>query len=122
MAREFLSRDEAFDRIADRLPYQGPLPGSDTAGRHAFLVGDRSVTVGFIAPLSEPFCAECDRLRLDAHGRLFGCLRERDGIALSDPLRQGDPDEVDRRISDVVRSKHRPEGRWPARAMAHIGG
>lgn len=29
---------------------------------------------GIIANESEPFCKDCDRLRLDSHGRIYGCL------------------------------------------------
>ena len=119
---EFLSGDEARERIAARLPYVGPLAGSDTAVRHAFRVGESEVRVGFISPLTHPFCGACDRLRLDSRGHLLGCLRDQGGVDLITPLRAGDPAEVDRRIATIARLKGRPEGLWPGRAMAQIGG
>jgi cyclic pyranopterin phosphate synthase len=35
---------------------------------------------GIIANESEPFCSDCDRLRLDSYGNLFGCISAAKGI------------------------------------------
>jgi len=51
-------------------------------------------TIGFITPLSNHFCHECNRLRLTAQGMLLGCLHGREGVDLKGPLRQGADDET----------------------------
>src|ERR1700753_164537 len=45
---------------------------SETARRYTF--SDGVGEVGFINPVSEPFCASCDRIRLTADGQLRTCL------------------------------------------------
>ncbi len=37
---------------------------------------------GIIANNSEPFCADCDRLRLDSNGNVYGCLSTNDPISI----------------------------------------
>ena len=42
-----------------------------------------NVKFGIIANETEPFCSDCDRLRLDSHGRIFGCLSNNEPIDLT---------------------------------------
>jgi cyclic pyranopterin phosphate synthase len=49
--------------------------------------------VGFIAPLSEPFCESCSRIRLSADGQLYPCLFSHQGISLADLMKQGASDK-----------------------------
>jgi cyclic pyranopterin phosphate synthase len=46
-------------------------------------------TLGFITPISEHFCYQCNRLRLTADGQLRPCLLSESEIDLRTPLRQG---------------------------------
>jgi len=121
-ARQFLSAAEAIRRLSATLRYEGPIGQSGTSARHRFRDGDRIVIVGFITPVSQPFCAGCDRLRLDARGNLFGCLRKKDHAALSEWLGHHDPNELPRRIAEVLHGKAAPIEGWMSRDMAVIGG
>lgn len=47
-------------------------------------------TVGFIAPVSEPFCSSCNRLRLTSDGILRPCLAYNIGIDIKRTLKDGD--------------------------------
>jgi cyclic pyranopterin phosphate synthase len=68
-----------------------------TARRYAF--ADGAGEVGFINPVSEPFCATCDRVRLTADGEFRTCLFSRWETSLRAPLRSGaSDDEVERII------------------------
>jgi cyclic pyranopterin phosphate synthase len=58
--------------------------------------------IGFISPISQNFCASCNRLRLTATGRLVYCLGQNDGVDLLDPLRSGASQEA---LSDLIREK-----------------
>ncbi len=85
-------------------------------------------TVGFITPISEHFCYQCNRLRLTADGKLRPCLLSDDEIDLRTPLRQGATiEDVKRLIVEAVRAKperhHLSEQVIPQeRAMSEIGG
>jgi cyclic pyranopterin phosphate synthase len=85
--------------------------------------------VGFINPVSEPFCADCDRLRLTAEGKLRTCLFSLHETDLREPLRAGAGDEeLARIIRDAVWRKElkhhvgEPGFRPPPRSMSAIGG
>ncbi|MBW8884335.1 MAG: GTP 3',8-cyclase MoaA, partial [Planctomycetia bacterium] len=90
---------------------------------------DGSGTIGFINPVTQPFCEDCNRLRITAEGKIRNCLFstvEWDARAL---LRGGgtDPD-LAQLLRDCVRAKKPGHGIdspgfvRPARAMYEIGG
>lgn len=81
-------------------------------------------TVGLITPLSEKFCASCDRVRLTADGKLKPCLHS----AAEIPLRGLHGAALERALSDAIFHKpkehhidaaHRSES---PRSMYEIGG
>src|SRR5438445_10408701 len=64
---------------------------AETARRYTF--SDGIGEVGFINPVSEPFCASCDRIRMTADGQLRTCLFATVETDLRAVLRSGAPDE-----------------------------
>jgi len=63
-------------------------------------------TTGFITPVSEHFCFQCNRLRLTADGKLRPCLMADDEVDLKEPLRGGvSPLGLKRLIEEAVTSK-----------------
>lgn len=64
---------------------------AETARRYTF--SDGIGEVGFINPVSEPFCATCDRIRLTADGQLRTCLFATEETDLRQVLRSGASDE-----------------------------
>jgi cyclic pyranopterin phosphate synthase len=105
---------------ADRAPHA-------TARVHRFADGRGSI--GFINPVSEPFCGDCDRIRLTADGRLRTCLFSLNETDLRGPLRSGaTDDDLEGLIRDAIwrkELKHRvnePGFVQPARTMSAIGG
>jgi len=101
---------------------------SDGPARYYRLPGARG-TIGFISPISEPFCSDCNRLRLTSNGRLCPCLLSDDGVDLKQPLRSNaSPEEIKRLILKVVASKpehHRLSGDGAIsmkRKMSQTGG
>jgi cyclic pyranopterin phosphate synthase len=71
------------------VPIQGDP--AETARRYTF--SDGIGEVGFINPVSEPFCSTCDRIRLTADGQLRTCLFATEETDLRTPLRSGASDE-----------------------------
>src|SRR5258708_25731279 len=65
---------------------------SETARRYTF--SDGIGEIGFITPVSEPFCATCDRIRLTADGQLRTCLFATEETDLRAVLRSDASDEV----------------------------
>jgi cyclic pyranopterin phosphate synthase len=85
--------------------------------------------IGFINPVSEPFCDDCNRIRLTADGRLRTCLFSLNETDLRGPLRAGaTDDDLEQLIRDAVWAKelkHRvndPGFVQPVRTMSAIGG
>lgn len=66
-------------------------------------------TMGFIPSISEPFCGNCDRLRISSDGRLLTCLYENPGYDLRSMLRgKRSENEITEYIIQSVKKK--PEG------------
>ena len=98
-----------------------------TARRYRFADGNGSM--GFISPVSEPFCGDCNRIRLTAEGELRTCLFSLTETDLRGPLRAGATDaELEAIVRDAVwrkELKHHvndPGFVQPARTMSRIGG
>lgn len=127
---EHIVREEELRaRIEDVF---GPLEPVDE-GRldgeaKVFRISGAPGTVGFISPVSSPFCAACNRVRLTADGRLRLCLLRDDEGDLRELLRGGASDED---LAEAIRTAvfRKPWGhelrsaRFPAsRGMSEIGG
>lgn len=125
----YVPMGEVRDRIEKELGKLRPakLGGGGGPARYYRLPGARG-TIGFITPISEHFCYQCNRLRLTADGRLRPCLLSDDEIDLRTPLRQGaGVDEIRdvlmRSIAVKPERHHLDEDRAPrGRAMSEIGG
>ena len=104
-----------------------PAKASSTARRFRF--ADGVGEVGFVNPVSEPFCSSCDRIRLTADGQLRTCLFSRREWDLKTSLRNGaSDDELIALIRFAVRHKelkHKindPGFVRASRSMSQIGG
>ena len=123
-----LTGAEIRDAIHAAFPLEAePREPSSTARVHRFADGRGSV--GFVNPVSEPFCADCNRLRLTADGKLRTCLFSVNETDLLTPLRSAaTDDELEQLIRDAVwrkELKHRvndPGFVQPPRTMSAIGG
>ncbi len=105
------------------------LPREPSATARVFRFRDGQGEIGFVDPVSQPFCADCNRIRLTAEGKLRTCLFSLRETDLRGPMRAGaDDDELERIIRDAVwrkELKHRvnePGFVQPARTMSAIGG
>jgi GTP 3',8-cyclase len=119
---DYLPGDEALAALRAEFDYLGSAQGSATARRHRLLVEGHPQIVGFITTVSHPFCDGCDRARLDSRGRLYACLRTREGADLLGPLRAGRLDLLRQRIRAEIPNKTIPQGVWPSHNLVTIGG
>ena len=104
---------EILERLRKRFPMEA-LPAkhtSETATRWA-LPGGRA-EIGIIAPVTEPFCGHCDRIRVTADGKIRTCLFSVVEHDLRSFLRASAPDEA---IADFLKGVA-----WQKEARHHIG-
>src|SRR5438105_14480535 len=88
---DVLTGGEIRALIEERWPLvEVPAKPSSTARRFRF--ADGAGEIGFVNPVSEPFCSTCDRIRLTADGQLRTCLFSRREWDLKSPLSAGSPD------------------------------
>jgi cyclic pyranopterin phosphate synthase len=93
-----------------------------------FRLPGASGTVGFISPVTEHFCFQCNRLRLTADGKLRPCLLSEAEIDLKGPLRGGAPVEelknlIGQAIANKPKGHHLAEGtRHKGRPFSQVGG
>jgi len=100
---------------------------SETARRWRFAEGRGEI--GIIAPVTEPFCGHCNRLRLTADGKIRTCLFSLGEHDLRPLLRGGaDDEEIRARLHTIVWQKEErhhigePDFVQPERTMSCIGG
>jgi GTP 3',8-cyclase len=125
---DVLTGGEIRALIEERWPLEEiPAKPSSTAKRFRF--ADGAGEIGFVNPVSEPFCSSCDRIRLTADGQLRTCLFSRREWDLKTPLRDGSSDD---RLAELVRFaiahkelKHKINDTGfvrASRSMSQIGG
>jgi len=124
---QFVSNQEVRARIERDLGPLTQLPGDASDESQNFrLPGARGV-VGFISPVSEPYCGSCNRMRLTADGKFHLCLLNDDEMDIKKQLRENGPEAVRAILLKAVHLKpvgHRlHEGIFTQdRRMFQIGG
>jgi cyclic pyranopterin phosphate synthase len=127
--RDQVLTGEEIRALIDAVYPLEPEPREPHATARVYRFADGTGRIGFINPVSEPFCADCDRIRLTADGKLRTCLFSLNETDLREPLRAGaSDDELERIVRDAVwrkELKHHvndPGFIQPARTMSAIGG
>jgi GTP 3',8-cyclase len=127
--RDSVLTGDELRAIIDAVHPLEELPREPSATARVFRFRDGRGEIGFINPVSEPFCADCNRIRLTAEGKLRTCLFSMHETDLRAPLREGASDaELERLVRDAVWRKElkhhvgEPGFRQPARTMSAIGG
>jgi GTP 3',8-cyclase len=127
---DVVSGREIYERINQRFPLIAldVFRGSETSSRYRFADGAPG-EVGIIAPVTEPFCGACSRIRLTADGQIRTCLFSTVEHSLRDVVRTGaSRAEIIDFIESVVLKKeprhyiNDPQFVAPSRSMSFIGG
>jgi cyclic pyranopterin phosphate synthase len=127
---DVVSGREIRERINERFPLERIdfFRGSETASRYRFADGAPG-EIGIIAPVTEPFCGACSRIRLTADGQIRTCLFSTVEHSLRDVVRDGaSRQEIIDFIEAVVMKKeprhyiNEPGFVAPSRSMSFIGG
>ena len=127
---DVVSGKEIRERISERFPLVRVeiARGSDTSSRYRFADGAPG-EIGIIAPVTEPFCGACSRIRLTADGQIRTCLFSTIEHSLRDVVRSGaSRDQIIEYIHSVILKKeprhfiNDPGFVTPSRTMSFIGG
>ncbi|HWW53916.1 MAG TPA: GTP 3',8-cyclase MoaA [Acidimicrobiales bacterium] len=123
---------EVLERIAAAYPIEAVAHGPEPAARFRYVDGGAAPggeEVGVIASVTQPFCGDCDRVRMTADGQFFTCLFALDGHDVRAVLRRGGSDDE---VAEILRSA--VGAKWaghqigrvtfvrPPRSMSQIGG
>lgn len=127
---DVVSGKEIRERISERFPLVqvDAARGSETSARYRFADGAPG-EIGIIAPVTEPFCGACSRIRLTADGQIRTCLFSTVEHSLRDVVRSGaSRAEIVEYIESVILKKeprhfiNDPGFVAPSRTMSFIGG
>jgi cyclic pyranopterin phosphate synthase len=120
---------EEIRAAIDRISPLEPLPREPSSTARVWRFADGRGSIGLVSPVSEPFCADCNRIRITAEGKLRTCLFSLTETDLREPLRSGAGDDD---LEELIRAavwrkelKHHvgePGFIQPARTMSAIGG
>ncbi|MHC4066074.1 MAG: GTP 3',8-cyclase MoaA, partial [Planctomycetota bacterium] len=87
---QFVPTAETRGRIVEALGELTPLPATNPADESRnYRLHDARGVVGFISPVSAPYCGSCNRMRLTADGRFHLCLLDDDELDVKSSLRNG---------------------------------
>ena len=123
----FVPSWETLDRLGRRFKLQS-LPRREGSSAEEYLLTDAAGNmgvVGLISSCTQPFCGDCNRLRLTADGRLVGCLAENGAERILPLLRTGRPADEERIVETVaalLRKKRARCGFSSGRYMVETGG
>lgn len=125
----FIPNAELKDRIGQTFPLQGEDSRRPHATAKDYQFRDGKGKVGFVSSVTEPFCQDCNRVRLTADGKFRNCLFALEETDLLTPLRHR---ATDRHLADLMRQSvaDKAEGHSinsqnyikPERTMSMIGG
>ncbi len=88
---QFTSLTEIFNKLNHK--YQFKQSNYKTGGPARFYVSDSLKTkIGFISPLTNNFCASCNRVRISSTGKLFMCLGQNDYVDFMEIMRKDHSD------------------------------
>lgn len=82
-----------------------PLPDRTGGPARYFAVEGFRAKLGLITPMSENFCAGCNRMRLTCQGRIYMCLGHEDHVDLKAAFREGGVEAVDALLDRALASK-----------------
>ena len=125
---QLMPAEEIKERLSNLGELEPCLPITGNGPAKYFRFPHATGTVGFITPVSQHFCFNCNRLRLTAEGKLRPCLLSDEEIDLRQPLRDGAPPEKLKQV--ITQAIHQKPGKHHlsqepgprTRFMSQVGG
>jgi cyclic pyranopterin phosphate synthase len=123
--QRFVPADEMRQRLNSAVASWRSLPGGPESSRRyrVTLIDGREVGIGFIAPMSRPFCDSCDRIRIAADGTFYPCLMSGPPGNLLPAIRpMFDAQRFDSLLQGWLQAKLPEHPTCGAAVMTHVGG
>lgn len=113
----FFSEEEILKIISQQYSLT-ELPRNPSATAN-YWITNTGYKFGIISNVSDPFCNDCNRLRLDSYGNIYGCLSDNNPISILDCM--DDEDQVKVRLIQALAQK-KTKFSGSELSMLHIGG
>ena len=97
--------EEIKRKIEEKYGKLIPAISIGSGAARVYKIPKLGTKVGFITPMSNPFCDGCSKLRLTAEGHIKLCLRTDDEIDIKTVVRNGTDEDLDRFIQKVLIEK-----------------
>ncbi|HEX8549078.1 MAG TPA: GTP 3',8-cyclase MoaA [Cytophagaceae bacterium] len=115
---QFFPQEDILEKICSKYQLE---PLERKAGATAnYWTTQEGYKFGIIANESQPFCTDCDRLRLDSEGNIYGCIASETPIAIMDSL--GDEGALKENLQTAMEQKQSYSFVGSGRSMIEIGG
>ena len=111
------SQEDILSKIASR--YSFTCLERKTSSTSNYWQTSNGNMFGIIANESEPFCSDCNRLRLDSEGNIYGCLSSNNPISINN-LKSSE--ELKRKLQAALEQKQSLKFKGSDLSMMHIGG
>jgi cyclic pyranopterin phosphate synthase len=111
------TQQEILNTIAAKYKFK-PIERSASSTAHYWQTTEQNI-FGIIANESEPFCHDCNRLRLDSAGNIYGCLSSNNPISLKDI---SDESVLHEKLMQALLQKQPVKFTGSSLSMLHIGG
>lgn len=123
-AAEYLAASEVRQWLQVQQTNVIPVSAVPNAPADVTLVhwSGTTVRIGWITPVSHPFCSRCERLRLDARGRVFRCLMDSSSLPLAQILQTQGEEAAFMALTAYLAGKSAPTVMEKDNAMCVIGG
>jgi cyclic pyranopterin phosphate synthase len=104
-----VSKKEMMNKISEEFGNLLDLNNDASDPARLYTFKDSSGVIGFIPSITEPFCQSCDRIRLTADGKLYGCLFDNKNHDLKCLL---DTKKSDKEVYEYIQKciREKPEG------------
>lgn len=119
---ELVGVDEVLDWITERATVERGHSTARPAKQTRVLWGGKWLSVGWIAPRTHPFCTTCERMRMDARGRVRRCLMDPATLDVPGLLRGHTNEGAIDALRGYLARKTAPLEMDCDHAMSHIGG
>ena len=102
---QFISLEKVYQNLNKKFFFT--KSNKNTGGPAVYYNGKNiSNTIGFITPITNNFCASCNRIRITSTGKLFMCLGQNDHIDFREILRKDFSDNyIKEKISLAMKIK-----------------
>lgn len=97
----FFSQEEILNRISEK--YKFYAVERETSATANYWITNHLTQFGIISNISHSFCSDCNRLRLDSFGRIFGCLSSNSAISIMKDI--NNPDELEKKLKLALAQK-----------------